>query len=291
MASQETVIALLNGITGESATRRLILAQALETSQVDKLKPAARLTSPVVRGLFPSRIEAYATVEGGAKTVTSGNSNTLQYTAQPISILVPVSVALDRSEKDFEASLIAQMVAGLARGIDRNILRNSEGVFSSSVIAAAAAASNTGNAASGTAITYAEMSSTFGLVEADGFTPTGAMVRNDLKGALRASETTGGNRFFVPSDRSEADSIFGVPVGYANTAVSPKVMETGAGKAMVVVGDWDQGLDWGIYGDFDVQVNPWAYDYFTTNRVLIRAEVYMGFGILNNAAFATLLQP
>lgn len=288
--SQETVINLLAGITGDSATRRLILAQALDVSQVDKLKPAARLTSPVVRGLFPSRIEAYASLEGAAKTVTSGNANTLQYTAQSISILVPISVALDRSEKDFENAIIDQMVAGLARGIDRNILRNSESVYAGSVIASATAASNTGNAASGTAITYAEMSSTFALVEADGFTPTGVMTRNDLKGALRASETTGGNRFFVPSDRSEADTIFGVPVGYANTAVTPKVMETGTGKAMVVVGDWSQ-LDWGIYGDFAVDVNPWATEYFTTNRVLIRAEVYMGFGILNNSAFALLLQP
>lgn len=289
--AQETVLALLNGITGDNATRRLILANALDVSQIDKIKPAARLTSPVVRGLFPSRVEAYATLEGAAKTVTSGNANTMQYTVQAISIVVPVSVALDRSEKDFKDSLVSQMVAGLARGIDRNIIRNSEGVYASSLVAAAAAASNTGNAASGTAITYAEMSSTFGLVEADGYTPTGAVVRNDLKGALRASETTGGNRFFVPSDRAEADTIFGVPVGYANTAVTPKVMETGAGKAMVIVGDFDQGLDWGIYGDFDVTVNPFAEEYFLTNRVLIRAEVYMGFAILNNSAFATLLQP
>lgn len=289
--AQETVLALLNGITGDNATRRLILAQALDVSQIDKIKPAARLTSPVVRGLFPSRVEAYATQEGATKTVTSGNGNALQYTVQAIAINVPVSVALDRSEKDFKDSLVSQMVAGLARGIDRNIIRNSEGVYASSLVAAAAAASNTGNAASGTAITFAEMSSTFGLVEADGYTPTGVVVRNDLKGALRASETTGGNRFFVSSDRSEADSIFGVPVGYANTAVDPKVMETGAGKAMVIVGDFDQGLDWGIYGDFSVEVNPYAEAYWLSNRVLIRAEVYMGFAILNNAAWATLLQP
>lgn len=288
--AQETVLALLAGITGDNATRRLILARALDVSQIDRLKPAARLTSPVVRGTWASRVEAYAVQEGGTKTVTSGNGNTLEYVTKAVAINVPVSLALSRSEKDFEQALIDQMVAGLARGIDRSILRNSEGVFSTSVIAAAAAASNTSNAASGTAITYAEMSTVFGLVEADGYTPDGVIVRDDLKGALRVSETTGGNRFFVPSAQAEADTIFGQTVGYARTGTNPKVMETGAGKAMVVVGDWSQ-LDWGIYGDFEVETNPFAETYWLSNRALIRAEVWMGFGILDNSAFATLLQP
>ncbi len=287
--SLETVAALITGIVGNDETRRLIAAQALDKSQIDVLKPAVRLTSPVVRGAFASEVEAYAVAEGAAKTLTSGAMNAVNYQTRAIAIMIPVSDLLYTSESDLTEALIGQLVSGLARGIDRTILRDTESVFGYSVTGAAVAASNTTAAASNVAITYAEMSAALGLVEADGFSPTGVVVREGNKAALRAQETTAGSKFWDAA----GNTIFGVPSVYVKSNGSLPVLPQTASTAevMAVVGDWDAGLHWGIYGDFNVVVNPWATGYFENNKVLVRAEVYMGFAILNNNAFATLLEP
>lgn len=285
----ETVTAIIAGISGNDETRRLIAAQALDKSQIDRLKPAVRLTSPVVRGAFASEIEAYAVAEGSTKTLASGVSNAVNYQVQAIAIMIPVSNLLFTSQDDLKDAIVGQLIAGLARGIDRTILRDSESVFGYSVTGAASAASNTTAAASATAITYAEMSTAFGLVEADGYSPSGVVVREGNKAALRTQETTAGSKFWSPAD----NTVFGVPTVYVKSNGSlPVLPQSGTtGEVMAVVGDWDAGLHWGMYGDFTIDANPWAYDYFSTNQVLVRAEVFMGFAILNNNAFGTLLEP
>lgn len=287
--SLERVSAIISGIAGNDETRRLILAQALDSSQIDALKPAVRLTSPVVRGAFAGRVEAYAVAEGSTKTTASGIMNAVSYQTQAIAIMLPVSYLLYQSEEDLQGAIVSQLVSGLARGIDRTILRDSETVFGYSVTGAASAASNTKSAASATAITYAEMSDTFALVEADGFDVTGVVTRKSTESAYRIQETTPGSKFWNATD----NTVFGRPNVFVSTYGSLPVLAStvASGEVMAVVGDWEQGLHWGIYGDFDVTPNPWSETHFKKNEVLVRAEVYMGFAILNNNAFATLLEP
>lgn len=288
----ETITALIAGIAGEDETRRLIAAQALDRSQVDMLKPAVRLTSPVVRGAYAGEVEAYAVSEGGTKTVASGISNTVSYAVKPIAIAIPLSNLVYESQEDLRRSVIDQLTAGLARGIDRTILRDTESVFGYSVFAAASGVSNIVTAASATAITYTEMSNVLQTVEADGFSPTGIIAREGNKGAFRLAETTGGVRFWTPATAAEPDNVFGLPTGFVKSTGSLPVMpqtSTGA-EVMVVCGDWNQ-LHWGMYGDVQIKVNPYAENYFLTNRTLVLAEVYMGFAILNNNAFALLSEP
>lgn len=285
----EKISAIIAGIAGNDETRRLIAAQALDKSQIDALKPAVRLTSPVVRGAFASEIEAYAVAEGNSKTLTSGAMNTVNYQVQAVAIMIPVSNILWTSETDLQDAIVSQLVAGLARGIDRTILRDTESVFGYSVTGAADAASNTKSAASNVAVTYAEMSDTLGLVEADGFSPTGVVTREGTKAAYRTQETTPGSKFWEATD----NTVFGIPNVFVKSNGSlPVLPQTSTtGEVMAVVGDWDAGLHWGMYGDFDITPNPWATGYFDKNLTLVRAEIYIGFAILNNNAFATLLEP
>lgn len=292
MASVETVTALIAGISGSDETRRMIVAQALDRSQIDALRPGQRFTSPVVRGVWAGEVEALAVTEGGTKTVASGISNPVSFQTYAVAISIPISNLLEQSQDDLQKSITDQMIAGLARGIDRSILRNTEGVFASSVVAAASGVSNIVVAASPTAITYAEMNSLFGTVEGDGHSVNGVIVREANKGALRLAETTAGNRYFVPADRDTPASIFGAPVGFVKSTGSlPVLPATGTGaEVMAVAGDWTQ-LVWGMYGDMQIKVNPWAESYFLTNRTLVMAEVYIGFAILNPDAFALLTEP
>lgn len=288
----ETVAAIISGLTGEDETRRLIAAQALDRSQVDALRPAIRLTSPVVRGAYAGEVEAYAVSEGATKTLASGLMNTVNYQVQAIAIAIPISNLVFESQEDLRRNVIDQLTAGIARGIDRTILRDTESVFGYSVTGKATTASNTKAAASATAITYAEMSDTFGLVEADGYSVNGVIAREGNKGAFRLSETTGGNRFWVPANASEPASVFGAPTYFVKSSGTHPVLPQSAttGETMAVVGDWSQ-LHWGMYGDVQIKVNPWAQDYFLKNQTLVLAEVYMGFAVLSGNAFALLVEP
>lgn len=289
----ETVTALLAGISGSDETRRLIATQALDRSAVDAIKPAIRLTSPVVRGAWAGEVEAYAVTEGGTKTTTSGVMSTVNYAVKAIAIAIPVSDLLYTSQEDLRRGLVDQLTAGLARGIDRTILRDTESVFGYSVIAAASGVSNKVTAASATAITYTEMSNLFGVVEADGFSVDGVIAREANKGAFRLAETTGGNRFWVPPTEAEPASVFGARTEFVKSNGSLPVLpgtSTGA-EVMVVAGDWARGLHWGMYGDVQIKVNPYDSTYFLQNKVLVLAEVYMGFAILDNNAFGILSEP
>lgn len=285
----ETVAALISGINGDNQTRELIARQAVDRSVLNQLAPGIRLTSNVVRGAYAGEVEAYAVAEGANKTVASGLMNTVSYQTQAIAIAIPVSNMLYQSEDDMVEGLIAQLTAGVARGIDRTILRNTESVFTTGVTQAAIAAGNVKTVASGSAFTYADVSDTFALVETDGYSPNGVIVREAAKGQLRLSETTSGYRYFVPASAAEPATIFGAPAGFVKSAGSDSVLPATASgsETIMVVGDWGQ-VHWGYYGDVQIKVNPYAQDYFLSNRTLVLVEMYVGFGILDANAFAVL---
>lgn len=282
----ETITAMIDGIAGQNETRDLILRQAMDRSVLQVIAPGRRLTSPVVRGAFAGEVEAYAVAEGATKTTASGLMNTVSYSVKPIAIIVPVSNLVYEGETDVARGLIDQMTAGIARGIDRTILRDTESVFGYSVIGKATTASNVVTA-SGTTITYTNVSDTFAMVEADGFSVTGAIAREADKGAFRLAQTTNGDRWFVPADRSEPANLFGVPAGFVKSAGTlPVLPATAAGsETALVVGDWSQ-VHWGIYGDIQIKADP--YTLMDKNQTRVLVELYLGFAVLNGNAFAIL---
>jgi HK97 family phage major capsid protein len=285
----ETISAIIDGISGDSVTRELIARRAVDQSVLNQLAPGRRLTSPVVRGAWAGEAEALAVDEGNTKTVTSGLMNTVSYQTKAIAIAVPVSNLVYESEDDLVQGLISQLTAGVARGIDRTILRNTESVFTTGVTQAAISAGNVITVASGSAFSYQNISDMFGLVEADGYSPNGVIVREAAKGQLRMSETDSGMRYFVAASQAEPATIFGAPAGFVKSnGTLPVLPATGAAsETIMVAGDWGQ-VHWGYFGDVQIKANPYAQDYFLKNQTLVLVEMYVGFGILDANAFAVL---
>lgn len=284
--SNESVVSLINAIAGQNETRELVARRSVDQSVLQQLAPGRRLTSPVVRGAWAGETEAVGVEEGATKTVTSGLMNVVNYQTKAIAIAVPVSNLLYESQEDMVEGLIAQLTAGIARGIDRTILRNTESLFTNGVTQAAIAAGNVVTVASGVAFTYEDISDLFAAVEADGYGVNGVIFRESAKGRLRMSETDTGYRYFVPAMNAQPAMIFDAPVGFVKANGSLPVLPT-SGDTIAVAGDWSQ-LHWGYYGDVQIKVNPYAQDYFLKNQTLVLVEMYVGFGILDANAFAVL---
>jgi HK97 family phage major capsid protein len=288
----DTVASVINAIKGDEVALRNITESAVLSSAIARIKEPTNATSALQRYVHPRDLTAHVTNEGETKTIASGVLTAGYYQLLPISLIVPLSNTLTRTSKNLQDAVVKQMVKALSEGIDREILRNADGKFASSLVAAATAASNTKAAASATAITYAEMNDTFGLVNADGFEVTGVVVRGGNESALRASETTGGNRFFVPADAQRPNSIFGARTEIVSSRVLPMTASTG--ETMAVVGDFDY-LDWSTLGSVDIKLSEDAsagvYNAFDQNLVLVRAELWFGFAVLDNNAFAILVEP
>ena len=171
----DTVTSILAGLRNDDATLRLIRDRALATSAIERIRPAARLTQPSVRGVNTSRLTAQATAEGATKTLVSGVMNSFNYQVQAVALIVPISKMLYQSSADLQKDVVAALTEGVAVGIDREISLNPNGVFVSSLKAAATAA---GNVVTSTADLYADMSDTFAKVEGTYFNVDGVLMRN-----------------------------------------------------------------------------------------------------------------
>lgn len=287
----DTVTALINGLNGDDATRRLIQEYSIAKSAVASIKAPARLTSPVVRGVNPGRQTAYAVAEGGTKTIASGVLSTVSYQVFPVALIIPVSNVLYRTAQETQQAVIATLSDAIGAGIDNEIINNPNSVFTTGLVAAAATAGN--NNTSG-AYLYNDLSSTFGDVESTYYSVDGVIARRSEMGALRLAVPSGQSMFtplFSPANGDAPASIFGAQVAFVDSRVLPT---TGAGSEIrYVVGDFSQ-LDWGIYGDLQIEAfdsgTAGVWNAITQNVTLVRAEVLMGFAVVNNAAFATLAE-
>lgn len=288
----DTVASVIESISGDSVTLNNITEQAVFSSAIARLKEPVRSTTMVRRWVYPRDLTAHFAGEGETKTIASGVLSDGYYQLLPMSLIVPLSNSLTQTAQNLQDVVVAKMVKAISEGIDREILRNTDSKFDAGVVAAATAASNTKAAASATAITYAEMNDTFSLVNADGFEVNGVVVRGGSLGALRASETTGGNRFFVDASEQRPASIFGARTEIVTGNVLPTTSSTG--ETMAVVGNWDY-LDWATFGNVQIKLSEegsaGVYNAFAQNLVLVRVELWAGFKVLDNNAFAILVEP
>ncbi len=288
----DTVAEVINAISGDSVTLNNITEQAVFNSAIARLKAPVRSTSMVRRWVYPRDLTAHFAGEGETKTIASGVLSDGYYQLLPMSLIVPLSNSLTQEASNLQDVVVAKMVKAISEGIDREILRNTDSKFDAGVVAAAVAASNSKAAASASAITYAEMNDTFSLVNADGFEVSGVVVRAGSMGALRASESTGGNRFFVPADAQRPNEIFGARTEVVTGNVLPTSATTG--ETMAVVGDWDY-LDWATYGNVSIRTfeegTAGVYNALTQNLVIVRVELWAGYKVLDGNAFAVLVEP
>ena len=292
----DTIVSVLNGLRGDDATarinRRNITQSALVQSAIYRIKPAVEATEFTQRYLYPGNLTAHVTAGGENKTVASGVLSGGYYQLLPISLIVPLDNRLTRSGTSVQDMVQSSLAKALGEGIDREILRNSDGKFVSGLVAAAVTAGNVVNAASATAITYAEMNSLVGYVNSGTGEADGVIVRAGSLPAIRASETTGGSRYFVDASTDRPAQIFGARAEVVSGRVLPTTATTA--EAMAIAGDFNY-LDWAVTGDVEIKLSEDAsvtgFNAFEQNLVLVRAELWFGFAILDNSAFAVMKEP
>lgn len=279
-----TIITAIDGLSRDQTTRNRIRDLVLQQSAIEAIRPADRLTSLTVNGLNFGNIEAHVVNPGETKFSQDAAVTPYTYQAKALAVTFPMDLGLYQSEADVQAGLAAKIAEAMAIGVDREVLRNTDGKFATSLVAAATAASNVVVA---TSDRYADLSALFGKVEASGYANVnGLVLRSDVRAALR-TPNAGGNVLVSPSD------VFGVNPQYVSSRVLP--MSVAVSETMAVAGDFSQ-LEWGIWSDLNIKysedasmvVGATTYNAFTQNLVLVRAEMYFGFSIVSGNAFAVL---
>lgn len=289
----DTVLSVIEGLRSDDATRRIITQQAVVQSKIARIKAPADATSAVQRFVYPGNLTAHVAAAGENKSVASGVLTDGYYQLLPMALIIPLDKALTRTSSNLQDAVVAKLTQAIAEGMDREILRNSDGKFASSLVAAATAASQVVTAASATAITFAEMNSLLGYVNTGvGDAADGVLLRAGSLAAVRASETTAGSRFFVDATQNAPANIFGARTEVVSGRVLPATASTA--ETMAVAGNFDY-LDWATLGDVEITVSEEAsvtgFNAFEQNLVLVRAELYFGFAIIDNSAFALLREP
>lgn len=285
----DTVASVLSSISGDSDLLNDIRDRAIATSAIARLKAPTTLTQPVVRGLSSSRITGVAAAEGATKTTTSGILTAYSYQTLPVAIIVPVSNVLYQSSADLQKFVIATLTEAISVGIDNEILRDPNSTFGKSLVASATSAGNTTTTG---AYLYNDMSTAFDQVQSTYYTVNGVIGRRAELGALRLAVPSGQTMFnpmFTPAHQNMPADIFGAQCEFVDTRALPKTAATA--ETRFVVGDFSQ-LEWGTFGGMQIKVSQDAatssWNAFTQNLVLVRAEMYIGFTIVNDAAFAII---
>jgi HK97 family phage major capsid protein len=94
---------------------------------------------------------------------------------------------------------------------------------------------------------------------------------------------------FTPASENLPSTVFGAQCELVDTRVMAKTASTG--ETRFVVGDFSQ-LEWGTWGDLRIDVfdqgSVGNFNAITQNITIVRAEIYMGFTVVNDAAFAVI---
>lgn len=288
----DTVASVLAGLRSDDATLQLIRDRALKESAIGRIRAGENFTQPSIRGVVPGqRLTAVATAEGGTKTLASGVLTTVNFQVQPVSLIVPVSNMLYQSATDLQKAVVNSLTEGIAVGLDNEMINNPNSVFTKGLITAA---SDAGNTKTSTAYLYNDLSDTFDLVQNTYYTVDGVIGRRGELGALRLAVPSGQTMFmplFTPVNENIPATIFGAHAEFVDTRVLPK---TGSGsEKRFIVGDFTQ-LYWGTWGGLKIDVfdqgSAGVYNAITQNITIVRAEVMLGFAVVNDAAFAYLTE-
>lgn len=134
-----------------------------------------------------------------------------------------------------------------------------------------------------------DMESAIALVEASEYDVTGAAVSPAFRSSLAAIKTTSGAKVYPElAWGSQPGSVNGLPIS-VNSSVA-KVAASGTPDA-VITGDFS-AFKWGYSKEIPLRVIEYGdpdntgVDLAGSNQVYLRAEAYIGWGILDENAFA-----
>lgn len=130
-----------------------------------------------------------------------------------------------------------------------------------------------------------------GLVEGSEYNPSGIVIAPSVRTDISKMRLTGGSRAYPDFAFGATPSNLGSQKLEVNNTVS---FNTPTNKLVGVVGDFETAFQWGYakdvmlevikYGDPDSQ----GKDLKAYNQVCLRAEAYIGWGVLDGKAFAKL---
>lgn len=231
---------LLKGLEGESAALTLFRQVRMGSAQTRMPVLAALPTAYFVTG------------DTGLKQTTEVGWTNKFLNVEEIAAIVPIPEAvLDDSGFDVWAEVRPLLEQAIGRVVDAAVFFgvNKPTSWPAAIVPAAVAAgnvvargTNTAGAAGGLA---ADLSDTFGLVEADGYDVDMILANRSYRGRLRNARNADG----TPYPELAIDNIYGTPATYPMRGLWP----TGLSAAEVIVGDRTEAF-MGVRQDFTYKI-------------------------------------
>jgi HK97 family phage major capsid protein len=288
-----------------------------EDSAILQLADVRRMTSAVQDVItsgswtFGSGANAPAPVaEAGYKPVADAALGSYQLVAQKMAVFVIVSEEL---LAESAVDLISYYQEGITQQFSKYIdvfALTGGGPFGTENLIAAATANGvgphnqilTGTTAAPTGV-LDKVTAAFNSVEADDFQPNGWLMGRPFKGFLRALNDSTGRPLLAESFQGDVpDTMWGENVYYLGRGVFP----TGNNATRAVVGDFSQyvigirdDLTFSLHNEGTISLDitdattraNTQVNLLQQNLVALRAEMRLGAKIINNAAFAKVVNP
>lgn len=191
---------------------------------------------------------------------------------EELAAIVPVPEnVIDDVDFDVWGEVRPRLEEAIGRALDEAVMvgTNAPASFPTNIRAAAIAAGNTvdvgATAAQGGA--FGDMDNLISLLESDGYDPTGYAFDRRMKGHLRKSRNTTGER----QDRDRTDARFsefdGDPVTYVGAGIFPADVATATKGLMAVAGQWDKFV-LGVRKDITMKVLDQAVIQDNTGAII-----------------------
>jgi len=236
----------------------------------------------------------FVTGETGLKQATEINWTGLTLTAEELAVIVPIpEIALADAQYPVWDMVYPEVRAAVGKAIDAAILfgTNKPASWPTSILAGAAAASNTRQLAGGaSADIYDDLlglsTSVFSLVEADGYAVTGAVADITMKARLRGlRDGTSGVPIFMRTVQEKTQyELDGVPMLFPMNGAMDVT------KAHLFAGDWRQlvyavrqDLNYKVFTEGVIQdaAGNIIYNLMQQDLVALRVTFRLGFQIAN----------
>lgn len=240
--------------------------------------------------------------ENGAKGVGGATVGTRTITPLKVEYGIRVSdefmYASEEARVDFMAPAVEGFARKLARGLD---LMAIHGINPRTAAAATLIGTNCFNGAVTQSVTKpasnpptadALVESAIALVQGNDLDVTGLAMAPALRSDLAAMTTSGGAKMFPELAWGNAPgAINGLSVGVNST-----VSAVAANKLLGIVGDFQEGFRWGYAKDISMEIIPYGNpdndatlgDLKGHNQIYLRFEAYLGWAVLEPAAFALI---
>lgn len=286
-----TVAEILDKVVGREDTRTSINSMIPKLSAVGRLldangNPIRQVSTPTL---------AYTTLTdptfGTWDNSSAKDSQSLAGDVGEVSAATAYAiVAYPKNYEDDIASFTQQFTLAMANGFAKYIDDRVLNTASTGIIPLASGVGNRlVNTVSGatTFQLYSDLISTFGIVNADGYSVNGVLTEvAENANILNALSTTGQPVFSTDANGNIA-KLVGRP--YAETYVNL------AQGARFVVGDWSKvtvayvtGLTFEKFTSGSVNISGTEYNLIERNMIAVRAEARMMFKVTQSAAFAFL---